>query len=227
MINDYIGIKEVAINKKSEDSLIFGGDFLEYAKIKITPEGRISSYDGTGTPWNYIVTKLDAIDVDEIAKRMSKKSKIGIPSPEANLNVALGGDTIRLDYGRPFKRGRIIFGGIVPFDSVWRTGANSPTVLSLPYDISFDKTKILKGRYCLYTIPRPDGWTLIFNTNLERWPTEPDRSKDFAAIPLQIRKPQKQTDQFTIEIIPEKNGGIIKFVWDETEAFAFFKINDK
>jgi hypothetical protein len=144
MINDFIGIKEVSLKKTDRDTLIFGGDFLEYAKIKISPDGKIVGYDGTGTPWNYIVTKHDPINVDEVALRMSRKPKIGIPSPGANVSFPIGGDTIHLNYGRPFKRGRTIFGGIVPFDSVWRTGANGPTVLSLPYDKRFDKTKIPK-----------------------------------------------------------------------------------
>jgi hypothetical protein len=224
MINDYIGIKEVSLKKKSEDSLIFGGNFLEYAKIKISSEGRIVAYDGTGTPWNYIVTKNDPINVDKMALRMSQKPKIGIPSPGANVSFSIGGDTIRLNYGRPFKRGRIIFGGIVPFDSVWRTGANGPTILSLPYDIQFNQTKIPKGVYALYTIPGRTSWKLILNTNLHRWPTEPDRSKDFATIPLQVQKLGKPVDQFTIDIKPDKSGAIIKFTWENTEAFALFKI---
>lgn len=224
MINDYIGIRNVAISKGHGDTLIFGGDFLEYAKVKATPEGRIAAYDGTATPWNYIVTKLDPIDVDDMAKRMSKKPKIGIPSPKAELNFAIANDTIGLSYGRPFKRGRKIFGGIVPYDSVWRTGANDLTKLKLPYDIQFGKVTIPKGEYALYTIPRVDGWILIFNTDFNKWPTEPNRSKDFALVPLQVRKAAQPTDQFTIVIDPVKDGGIIKLTWDETEAFAPFRV---
>ncbi len=224
MINDYIGIRNVAVSKGNGDTLIFGGNFLEYTKIKTTPEGRIIAYDGTATPWNYIATKLDPIDVDEVAKRMSKKPKIGIPSPEVKVKFAVENDTIRLSYGRPYKCGRKIFGGIVPYDSVWRTGAGDPTKISLPYNVQFGKTTIPKGEYSLYTIPRLGRWTLIFNTDLKQWPTEPNRSKDFALIPVEVRKAAKQTDQLTITIEPVKGGGIIKLVWDETEAFAPFKV---
>ena len=223
MLNDYIGVRHVAVSKGNKDTLIFGGPFLEYTKINATPEGRITSYDGTGTPWNYIVTKLEPINVDEVAKRMSKKPKIGIPSPEAKVHFPFAKDTIYLSYGRPFKRGRKIFGGVVPYDSIWRTGASHPTRINLPTDVQFGKTIIPKGRYSLYTIPRPDEWTLIFNTDLEQWPTDPNRSKDFAFIPLKVRMPEKQTDQFTIDIQEVKDGGIIKFTWDETEAYASFK----
>jgi hypothetical protein len=227
MINDYIGIRQVAISKGNGDTMIFGGDFLEYTKIKTTPAGQILAYDGTATPWNYIATKLAPIDIDEVAKRMSKKPRIGIPSPGAKVNFIVAKDTINLSYGRPSKRGRKVFGGIVPYDSIWRTGAGDPTTITLPYNIQFGKTLIPKGKYSLYTLPRKDGWTLIFNTDLKQWPTEPNRLKDFALVPLQTKKPEKQTDQFTIEITPEKNGGNIKFIWDETEAFASFKIAGK
>jgi len=223
MLNDYIGVRHVAVSKGNAGTLIFGGDFLEYAKIKATPEGRILAYDGTATPWNYIVTKLGPINVDEMAKRMSKKPKIGIPSPTAVRNFAIANDTIGLSYGRPFKRGRKIFGGVVPYDSIWRTGANDLTKLNLPYDVQFGKVTIQKGEYALYTIPSEDRWTLIFNTDFKQWPTEPNRSKDFALVPLQVRKAAQPTDQFTITIDPVKGGGIIKFIWEETEAFAPFR----
>ena len=227
MINDYIGTRHVAISKGTNDTMIFGGDFLEYTKIKVTPDGQITAYDGTGTPWNYIATKHAPIDVDATAKRMSKKPKIGIPSPEVKVDFLIANDTIRLSYGRPSKRGRKIFGGIVPFDSVWRTGAGDPTTLTLPYNIYFGKTLVPNGSYSMYTIPRTSGWTLIFNTDLKQWPTEPDRSKDFALIPLQVKKPAKQTEQFTITIEPSNEGGLLKFIWDETEAYASFRIDKK
>lgn len=227
MINDYIGIRQVAVTKGNGDNLVFGGDFLEYARIKASPEGRILSYDGTGTPWNYTVTKLPPIDVDEVARRMSKKPKIGIPSPEVQVSFPVAGDTIQLSYGRPSKRGRKIFGGIVPYDSVWRTGAGHPTLITLPYDTRFGETFIPKGSYALYTIPRPGRWSLVFNTDLKEWPTAPNRSKDFAIVDMQVVALTQPTDPFTISIDPVKNGGLIKMAWDSTEARAEFKVVNK
>jgi len=224
LVNDYIGTRDVAVTKGNNDTLIFGGPFLEYAKIKATNEGRIISYDGIGTPWNYIVSKHAPINVDEVAKRMSKTHKIGIPSPQAEVKFPFGRDTIRLHYGRPFKRGRVIFGGIVPYDSIWRTGANDPTQIDLPFDIQFGQITVPKGRYSIYTIPRKSDWTLIFNTDLQQWPTDPNRSKDLALIPMKWKAPKQQTDQFTIDIEVLKDGGVIKFTWDQTEAFAPFRI---
>jgi hypothetical protein len=227
LINDYIGTRNVAVWKGKEDTLIFGGDFLEYTKLKVTPEGRILYYDGTATPWNYIATKLEPINVDEVAKRMTKTPKIGIPSPEVKVDFVVANKIINLSYGRPSKRGRKIFGGIVPYDSVWRTGAGDPTTLTLPYNIQFGKSVIPKGKYALYTIPGADQWTLIFNTDLTQWPTEPNRSKDFVLIPLRVKRLPTPVEQFNIVIESSIDGGIIKFIWDDTEAYAPFKIVKK
>ncbi|OQP52637.1 hypothetical protein A4H97_25285 [Niastella yeongjuensis] len=104
LINDYIGLREVGITKGKKDTLIFGGPFLKYTKITATPEGRIITYDGTSTPWSYIVTKHAPIDVDEVAKRMTKTPKIGIPSPTIRVEFPFDKDTIKLSYGCPAKR---------------------------------------------------------------------------------------------------------------------------
>jgi hypothetical protein len=224
LLNNYIGVRDVGVWKGKNDSIIFGGPFLEYAKIKTTPDGRILNYDGTGTPWNYIVTKHPPIDVDEAAKRLSKTKKIGIPSPEVEESFAFGNDTIKVAYGRPFKRGRKIFGGVVPYDSLWRTGAGHPTLITLPFSIVIGKQIIPKGNYSNYTIPKFADWTLIFNTDLERWPTDPDRKKDFAQVQIKSKKSPTIVDQFTIVIDPVKDGGVIRFSWDDTEAIVPFKV---
>jgi hypothetical protein len=224
LLNNYIGVRQVAMQRGNGDTLIFGGPFLEYTKIITSDSGRIVSYDGTGTPWNYIVTSHQPLDVEEMARRMSKKQKIGNPSPEVNVDFPFGNDTVRLSYGRPSKRGRKIFGGIVPYDSLWRTGAGRPTTLTLPYDIKFGKTLVRKGQYSLYTIPGTDDWTLIFNTDTERWPTDPDRSKDIASIHMKARTVSTRREVFTIEIQQMKDEGSIRFMWDEVEAVANYKV---
>ena len=224
LLNDYIGVKDIALYKGNKDTIIFGGPFLEYTKMTTTPDGRILTYDGTGTPWNYIVTRHDPIDVDVVARRLSKTPKIGVPSPEVKMDFAIAGDTISISYGRPAKRGRKIFGGVVPYDSVWRTGAGDPTKIDLPYHIRIGKTRIPKGSYSLYTIPRNTEWMLIFNKNLKQWPTDPDRSADIAQVSMKVRKPEEPVDRFSIQVDAVKGGGVIKFSWDETEAYVPFEV---
>jgi hypothetical protein len=224
LLNDYIGVRDIALYKGKSDTILFGGPFLEYTKITTTPDGRIKTYDGTGTPWNYIVTPHEHLDVDVIAKRLSKSPKIGVPSPEVKVDFVIQEDTIKLSYGRPAKRGRKIFGGVVPYDSLWRTGAGDPTKIDLPYSVRFGKTLIPKGRYSLYTVPRVNEWLLIFNTDLKQWPTDPDRSAEFAKVPMKVRAPKEATERFTINIEPAKKGGILTLTWDDTEAHSSFEV---
>ncbi|OQP52636.1 hypothetical protein A4H97_25280 [Niastella yeongjuensis] len=121
----------------------------------------------------------------------------------------------------------MIYGGVVPFDSVWRTGANDPTRIVLPFDTRFEKTFIPKGEYSLYTIPTPTEWTLIFNTDLKEWPTDPNRSKDFVQVKMKLRKPATQQERLAINIEMQKYGGVFTITWDETEAFIPFNILKK
>ena len=226
LLNDYIGLRNVAVYKGEKDTILFGGAFLEYTKLTTTKEGRILTYDGTGTPWNYIVTRHVPLDVDQYARRLSKTPKLGNPSPTENAEFISKKDTIRLSYGRPSKRGRQIFGAVVPYDSIWRAGAGDPTKIDLPYDIRFGKTQIPKGSYSLYTVPGRNAWQLIFNADLRQWPTDPNRSADVAVVPMKVRSVASVAERFSIDIKPSAPGGIITMTWDGTEAFVEFRVEN-
>ncbi|GAB2577725.1 hypothetical protein GCM10027190_29340 [Spirosoma areae] len=220
-------LSEISVRYAGADTMIFGGPFIEYTKINVDPEGKIIRSDGTGTVYNFLVTKHPPIDVDQAAKRMSKTSGIGDPSPRDTLTVTIQKSPVRIDYSRPFRRGRKIFGGVVPYDSVWRTGASAATVLTLQNPIQLGKTVIPEGKYSLYTIPGQQGWRLIINTNTTRWPTDPDRSKDIADVALQVKTLSTPSDQFTIKLEEAKAGGVLKFQWDDVEAYTDFKLLPK
>ena len=224
MINHHLGVYNIGVHFLNKDNIIFGGPFLEYTKIKINEEGRILNTNGIGTPWNYYVTKYPPIDIDKIAKRMAKTKGIGIPSPTETIKSSVNNSKITVTYGRPFKRGRTIFGGVVPYDTVWRTGANSPTSISFENSIKIGNTIIPKGQYSIYTIPKQNEWTLIFNTDLTTWPTDPNRSKDFAQVVIPTKKTENIKKQFTIEVEEIKKGGALKFSWDNVIAIAEFEV---
>ena len=224
MINHHIGVYDIGVHFLNKDTIIFGGPFLEYTKIKIDEDGRILNTNGIGTPWNYYVTKYPPIDIDKIAKRMAKTKGIGIPSPTETIKSRVQNSNISVTYGRPLKRGRKIFGGVVPYDSLWRTGANSPTSISFENDIKIGNIIIPKGQYSIYTIPKQNEWTLIFNTDLTTWPTDPNRSKDFAQVVIPAKKTENIKQQFTIAVEELKNRGVLKFSWDDMIAIAKFEV---
>lgn len=224
MINDGLGVYPIAIEKKSSELFLFGGPFIEYTKIIVDENGRIRETNGLGTPWNYTVTKHPPMDVDLVARRLSQTKGIGVPSPDDTIRTRVKGSTLAIKYGRPLKRGRQVFGNVVPFDSLWRTGANGPTTVMLENDLQFAGTLVPKGAYSLYTVPGKSAWTLIFNKDLQRWPTDPNRQADFASVRMQTEKAKEIAEQFTIRITETKNGGLLQFHWDDTMASVAFEV---
>jgi len=98
-------------------------------------------------------------------------------SPNATVSQTIGTTDITITYGRPAINDRDIFGGLVPYNQVWRTGANESTALVVSDDVMIEGNKLEAGTYSLYTIPGKDSWTIIINSKLS-WGTQYDKSKD-------------------------------------------------
>lgn len=91
------------------------------------------------------------------------------PSPHAVLTQTVGTTDVVIDYSRPGVKGRPIWGALVPYDKVWRTGANDATTISFSDDVTIDGKPLPKGTYSLHTIPGKDSWTVIFNKVAKQW----------------------------------------------------------
>lgn len=98
-------------------------------------------------------------------------------SPNATVSQTVGTTDITITYGRPAVNDRTIFGDLVPYGEVWRTGANESTALVVSDDVTIGGNKLEAGTYSLYTIPGKDEWTIIINSKLS-WGTQYDKSKD-------------------------------------------------
>jgi len=99
-------------------------------------------------------------------------------SPNAAVSQTIGTTEVRITYGRPQVKGREIFGGLVSYDEVWRTGANEATTFSVSSDVTIEGEPLSAGTYSLYTIPGPEAWTIIFNNVADQWGTNYDDSED-------------------------------------------------
>ena len=91
------------------------------------------------------------------------------PSPKATVSQTVGLTDVTITYCRPGVKGRVIWGGLVPYDQVWRTGANEATTITFGDDVTIDGTKLPAGTYGLFTIPGKDEWTVIFNKTAKQW----------------------------------------------------------
>jgi len=146
-------------------------------------------------------------------------------SPRDTTRAVVAGANLIVDYGRPSKRGREIFGGLVPFDRVWRTGANQATHLVTDKPLMFGSTMVPAGTYTLYTLPTADGWHLIINRQTGQWGTTYDESQDHARVAMQVATLPDVVEQFTIKIESVSGGGVLRLEWDKTVASIPFMVH--
>ncbi|MEL7532875.1 MAG: DUF2911 domain-containing protein [Bacteroidota bacterium] len=92
-----------------------------------------------------------------------------IPSPRKEMQATIDGVSVTVNYGSPSVKGRTIFGDLVPYDQVWRTGANEATILTVSKDATINGQALPAGTYGFFTIPGESDWTLIFNKVSEQW----------------------------------------------------------
>lgn len=90
-------------------------------------------------------------------------------SPNATVSQTIGTTQVTITYGRPKVKGRTIFGDLVPYDTVWRTGANEATTITFSDDVTVNGEPLDAGTYSLFTIPQQERWTIIFNSVADQW----------------------------------------------------------
>ena len=127
-------------------------------------------------------------------------------SPSDSTAVTLKGHAISIRYSRPFMRGRNIWGVVVPFDSVWRTGANAATQLTTETGIDIGNAHVPKGSYTLYSVPTDEGLTLIISKKAGG-PAQYDPRQDLARVRMQRQKFDSSVDPFRIWLESETSGG--------------------
>lgn len=146
------------------------------------------------------------------------KIEFPAPSPACTIKQRVGLTDIEIAYSRPSMKGRQIFGGLVPFGKVWRTGANAATKISFSTPVKLNDTDVAAGTYALYTIPGEDEWTIILNKGVGKSGTQYDEKEDvlrFQATPLNLSDTSIET--FTIEFNHLRDeSAVLNLVWDKT-----------
>ncbi len=148
-----------------------------------------------------------------------------IASPRDSVELTLDGKKIAVNYGRPFRRGRKIEGGVVPYNEVWRTGANEATTFKTEGPLLIAGFEVPKGTYSLYTLPSSKQWKLIVNKQTGQQGTEYDRAQDLVRIT--VRKQSVRTPVEQLTIVLEQSGeksGIMKLQWENFLISAPFEI---
>ena len=150
------------------------------------------------------------------AEEQKPASRVAV-SPRATEEIAAGTGTLRVEYSRPFVKGRKIFGGLVPYGQVWRTGANAATTFVAGVDVTLGTTPVPKGTYTLYTLPGEKSWTLVVSKQTGQWGSDYDPKQDFARVEMKVGERPEPTEAFTISFVPEDAWkGTLRLAWDKT-----------
>jgi hypothetical protein len=146
-------------------------------------------------------------------------------SPRGTAEITLAGKKITIDYGRPSMRGRKIFGELVPYGQVWRTGANEATHLTTEAALEVGGVLVPAGKYTLYTLPSEGGWKLIINKQTGQWGTEYNQKQDLARVDMKKELIQIPIEQFTISFLPKGgDGATLRLDWEKTRAQVDLKM---
>ena len=161
---------------------------------------------------------LAAIAIAALSAIVVAQGKPASPPGEATLKFD-DGKTVTIQYSRPSMRGRKIFGGLVPYDEVWRTGANAATSLKTDAALTIGNASVPAGSYTLYTLPGATAWKLIINKQTGQWGTEYDKSQDLARVDMKVGQLPAPLEEFTISFDKTgSNSATLKLEWDTTVA---------
>lgn len=139
------------------------------------------------------------------------------PSPEARVMQKIGMAEVTINYCRPQAKGRKIFGEVVPFDKIWRTGANSPTKISISDSISINGKKIAAGEYGFYTIPNATEWTIILGKNASTYAGEYKDDQEVARFKVKPEMITNMVEAFTINFVNvTPTAADVELSWEKT-----------
>jgi len=182
---------------------------------------------GTG---KFGVERVASLDLDAMAASFVAEEHagagLGTLSPRDTVRVAnAGGASLWIDYGRPGKRGRTIFGDVVPYGEIWRTGANAATQFRTDKALDFGSGVVVPaGFYTLWSLPTAAGWKLVVNSETGQWGTAHDAAKDLYTIDLVRSTLPEAAERFTIGVQSAATGGVLTLDWDRTRGSAAFTV---
>ncbi len=147
------------------------------------------------------------------------QSQTKMASPEAVAAFTQNELHLEVRYCRPYKKDREIFGGLVPYGEVWRTGANEATTFTSNKDFTFGGTAVKAGTYTLWTVPGPDNWTVILNEKRYGWGVgwggvaSRDQAHDVASASVPVTRTKEALEQFTIRF--QEDPAALVLEWDD------------
>jgi len=222
------GTTWLSLHRLGRDSVDLLNHHQDHFHVRVDATGRVLGalpISGTG---QFSVSREGALDLAALeagwAARERAGQGLGTLSPRDTVTASVAGASLWIDYGRPSRRGRVIYGGVVPYGAIWRTGANAATQLRTDRALDFGGTVVPAGLYSLWTLPAPGGWKLIVNGESGQWGTQHTASRDLYTIDMKLSALPQAVERFTIAIEPGPRGGTLNLDWDTTRASAAFEV---
>jgi len=216
------GVERWTMRRVGRDSVTVWNSHGDLFRAHVDRNGRLLGTTALGGTFRVEVRRRPWLDLDAFAIAFQVREQagagLGTLSPRDTLRVTVGGATLTLDYGRPAKRGRVLFGSLVPYGEVWRTGANAATVLTCDRSLDFAGTRVPAGRYSVWTVPGPDRWTLILNGEAGQWGTQHHADRDLFSLEMKVSALPVAVERFTASVEVAGEGGELRLDWDTTRA---------
>ena len=206
------------VKKRGGDTLVFMFDDGQLAGVgpftfQLDRQGRLTWLTGKGSTLQIEVQRVASVPMAQ-AGPMFANRPLGQLSPRDTARAAIGGAEVWIDYSRPQKRGREIFGNVVPWNAVWRTGANAATQLNTSADLVVAGTTVPAGKYTLWTLPSQSGWKVIINKQTGQWGTEYNQAQDLVRVDAMVETLATPVEQMVIAFEP----GTLTVSWDKTKV---------
>jgi len=166
-----------------------------------------------------------------VALVLAMQANAQIQTPQASLKAeieqSVGLTNVDVEYFRPAKKGRLVFGDLVPYGKVWRTGANQNTTVEFNTDTEIDGKNLPAGKYALYTVPKAESWDVIFYKTTDNWGLPKAWNESDVVLKTSVRPETltKDVEYFTIAVNPKNNDeGTLDVSWEKTIVHIPFKV---
>ncbi len=208
------------VRLESPATYSFTAPGLGQVLVQLDAVGRVHMVNGRRSTLGAVARRVSTVNlppwIRDYAARDAAGTGLGPLSPADSVRTTVGGANVSIAYQRPSKRGRTIFGGVVPWDAVWRTGANTATVFTTDRNLTVGGVAVPAGSYTLWSIPGRSGWQLVINKQTGQWGTVYNQDRDLARIPMTVERLTTPVEQFTLAI----DNGRLSLAWDDTRAWV-------
>ncbi len=221
-------IMPFVIRRPSDNVMTVQHPFRGTMDVRVDDAGRLLHLDAGATTRKLIVERVPSVDIDRLAKAFAERDKagrsFGALSGRGEASATVRGATIHVDYGTPSRRGRELFGALVPYGEVWRTGANRATHFATDRNLVLRDLEVPAGEYTLYSIPAEEGGLLLVNTQTGQGGTTYNADLDLGRVELTRTALDESVETFAILVEKTDKGGLLKLQWGKTELSVPFVV---